>query len=810
MATLDLSKAQASVDMTDPGLVAYGMADGGPTATAWSWLTPDNHDLDLTGAGMTFDGNGRATGGLVTEISIDVGNDNAAVPDIVIKGAAISAPLLDDGADSFWSLLSGNDVILGPTNAFAPPGTNFVLFGDGITARSGASKGGDDVFDLGNAKVMVFGDVITVGRAVAGAPASVFTGGADVITAKASTFGQHLVGDVEKVLASGGLFGGNDTIVVNTTSIQSGVWGDVISIIGLEGDRAEVTGGNDRIEQGLGSVAQLVGDAGSMNSYAFLRGGNDEIYGNDQNDMIIGDVQNGGGTVIGGNDILSGGGGNDSISGDVLNNSTNRLVGGDDLVFGGDGNDTITGEYSLDPGANCTGGNDRLYGEAGDDIIFGQTGDDLLEGGTGNDQLTGGVGNDTYFTDSYGDIVTELAGEGYDTIMTTLDDLMLAANVEKLVYIGKGSFVGSGNTLSNYLMGGEGSDRFIADGSGQDIFDGYLGFDFMDFRRLEGAIINLRTLVTGGSAAGDTFYRIESFFGSDKAADSMTGGTEDVSFSGFGGNDTLRGGDGVDTLYGGVGDDRLDGGDGNDAFLGGEAGDDIISGGNGDDIADGGANNDAIRGDAGNDNLSGGTGNDQLQGGSGEDRLDGGTGVDTASYSGAAARVTVSLSNPAINSGDAAGDSFNSIENLVGSNFNDALNGNSVNNGIDGGAGNDMLKGYAGNDRLTGGTGQDIFVFNAALDGDTNVDIITDFNVAADTIHLDDLFFTALATGTLAASAFKDIADGPKDANDRIIYNSDTGALYYDADGSGSVYGNIRFATLIGNPNLTHADFVVI
>jgi serralysin len=810
MATLDLSKAQASVDMTDPDLVAHGMADGNPTPTSWSWLSPDNNDLDLTGAGLEFDGNGRATGGLVTEISIDVGNDNAAVPDILIKGAAMSAPLLDDGADGFWKLLSGNDVILGATNAFAPAGTNFVLFGDGITARAGASKGGDDVFDLGNAKVTAYGDLITVGRAVAGAPTVEFTGGADVMTAKASAFGQHIIGDVDKVLASGRVFGGNDTIVVNTTSIQSGVWGDVISIIGVEGDNAEVRGGNDRIEQGLGSVAQIVGDAGTMNSYAFLRGGNDEIYGNDQNDLIIGDVQNAGGTVIGGNDILSGGGGNDSISGDVLNNSTNRLVGGDDLIFGGDGNDSITGEYSVDPGANCTGGNDRLYGEAGDDIIFGQTGDDLLEGGTGNDRLTGGVGNDTYFTDSYGDIVTELAGEGYDTVMTTLDDLMLAEHVEKLVYIGKGNFIGSGNALSNYIMGGEGSDRLIADGSGQDIFDGYLGFDIMDFSRLGGAIINLRTLATGGSAAGASFYRIESFLGSDKAADSLTGGTENVSFSGLGGNDTLRGGDGADTLYGGIGDDRLDGGDGNDTFLGGDAGDDIISGGNGNDTADGGANNDTIRGDAGNDTLSGGTGNDTLQGGTGADILTGGTGADTASYSGAAARVIVSLSNPAINSGDAAGDRFDSIENLIGSNFNDALNGDKANNRINGGAGNDVIKGYAGNDTLTGGSGQDIFVFNSALNAATNVDTVTDFNVTADTIHLDNLIFTALANGALAASAFKDLADGAKDANDRIIYNSGTGALYYDADGSGTVYGNVRFATLTGAPDISHLDFIVI
>ncbi|WP_442578200.1 hypothetical protein ACSBOB_21965 [Mesorhizobium sp. ASY16-5R] len=70
---------------------------------------------------------------------------------------------------------------------------------------------------------------------------------------------------------------------------------------------------------------------------------------------------------------------------------------------------------------------------------------------------------------------------------------------------------------------------------------------------------------------------------------------------------------------------------------------------------------------------------------------------------------------------------------------------------------------------------------------------------------------TALVTiGALAASAFKDIAAGPKDANDRIIYNSDTGNLYYDADGSDAAFSNVKFAMLNGVPTLTAADFAVI
>ena len=70
---------------------------------------------------------------------------------------------------------------------------------------------------------------------------------------------------------------------------------------------------------------------------------------------------------------------------------------------------------------------------------------------------------------------------------------------------------------------------------------------------------------------------------------------------------------------------------------------------------------------------------------------------------------------------------------------------------------------------------------------------------------------SALTTlGTLAAAAFKDLADGPKDADDRIVYNSTTANLYYDADGSGSTFGNAKFANIANLADLTAADFVVI
>jgi Ca2+-binding RTX toxin-like protein len=101
-----------------------------------------------------------------------------------------------------------------------------------------------------------------------------------------------------------------------------------------------------------------------------------------------------------------------------------------------------------------------------------------------------------------------------------------------------------------------------------------------------------------------------------------------------------------------------------------------------------------------------------------------------------------------------------------------------------------------------------VFIFNAALDAATNVDEITDFSVADDTIRLDHLVFAALgAPGVLAASAFH-IGTQAADAGDRIVYDDVTGALSYDADGLGGAAG-IQFATLTVGLALTNADFSV-
>jgi Ca2+-binding RTX toxin-like protein len=197
----------------------------------------------------------------------------------------------------------------------------------------------------------------------------------------------------------------------------------------------------------------------------------------------------------------------------------------------------------------------------------------------------------------------------------------------------------------------------------------------------------------------------------------------------------------------------------------GSSGNNTLVGGSGDDELNGGSGNDVLTGGAGNDHLLGGSGNDNLDGGTGDDELEGGSG-------------------------------------------NDVLTGGSGNDHLSGGSGNDTLNGGLGQDELNGGSGKNVFIFNTAL-GASNIDIINDFRPIDDTFQLENAIFTSLTTtGTLSSSYLK-ISTAAGDSNDYIVYNSTTGVLYYDADGSGSGAA-VQIAMLGSKLALTNADFVVI
>ncbi|WP_081928722.1 family 16 glycosylhydrolase [Microvirga sp. BSC39] len=152
---------------------------------------------------------------------------------------------------------------------------------------------------------------------------------------------------------------------------------------------------------------------------------------------------------------------------------------------------------------------------------------------------------------------------------------------------------------------------------------------------------------------------------------------------------------------------------------------------------------------------------------------------------------------------------------MVGGAENNEFKGRGENDTLSGKGGNDRLWGSTGKDILTGGAGNDAFVFDTKANKKTNLDTITDFNVADDSIWLDNKIFTKLgkkgsdaAPEPLNKSFFA--IDKAKDSDDYIIYNKKTGHLLYDADGSGGKYEGLEIALLKKGLGLSHKDIFVI
>ena len=156
---------------------------------------------------------------------------------------------------------------------------------------------------------------------------------------------------------------------------------------------------------------------------------------------------------------------------------------------------------------------------------------------------------------------------------------------------------------------------------------------------------------------------------------------------------------------------------------------------------------------------------------------------------------------------------FSGNDTFNGSAGSDSINGYAGIDTLMGNAGADILRGGLGNDTLTGGTGKDGFRFDTTLHNTANVDTIKDFSVVDDTVQLENAIFKKLtATGQLNSTFFKANLTGvATDANDYIVYEKDTGKLFYDADGNGAG-AKVLFAVLgtSTHPAITAADFVVV
>ena len=200
-------------------------------------------------------------------------------------------------------------------------------------------------------------------------------------------------------------------------------------------------------------------------------------------------------------------------------------------------------------GATINGTNlaETLTGTGEEDIINGLGGDDTLNGGAGADTMVGGLGNDTYVVDNTGDVVTENANEGTDTVQAAVT-YTLAANVENLTLTGTGNINGTGNTLGNVLTGNSGDNVLtgldgndtLGGGAGDDTLDGGAGTDTASYAASSsGVTVSLATgTASGGDAQGDTLISIENLTGS---------GLNDT-LEGNGANNVLNGGAGTDTV----------------------------------------------------------------------------------------------------------------------------------------------------------------------------------------------------------------------------------------------------------------------
>jgi len=254
-----------------------------------------------------------------------------------------------------------------------------------------------------------------------------------------------------------------------------------------------------------------------------------------------------------------------------------------------------------------------------------------------------------------------------------------------------------------------------------------------------------------------------------------------------------------------------------------------LVGGNGNDLLTGLAGNDVLVGGAGKDTLKGGAGADRLDGGTGADSLFGGSGNDKYVVDNSADVVSEGLTqgrdliiasvsstlganveNMTLAGNGAINATGNALANtLVGNASNNVLRGYVGNDVLSGGLGDDVLAGGTGSDMLTGGLGKDVFLFDKPA-GIGNVDRITDFDILSDRVALDASDFSSLAAGALAKSAFAaNVAGTATTAGQFIVYETDTGKLFYDNNGNHSG-GATQIASLQANLKLSYQDFFVI
>ncbi|KQT58580.1 hypothetical protein ASG52_20795 [Methylobacterium sp. Leaf456] len=415
------------------------------------------------------------------------------------------------------------------------------------------------------------------------------------------------------------------------------------------------------------------------------------------------------------------------------------------------------GDHLSANGSELTSGA-AIVGSSARDMLIGSAFDDRLDGWTGSDQLTGNLGNDTFIVDNRGDRVFEAVGGGTDTVVAGVSYALQAGQEIELLRAGDdvgGAAINlAGNAFAQTIQGTFGAN--VLDGKGgADALYGYGGDDTYVVDNIGDRVFES---VGGGN---DTVLAVRSYtLQAGQEIETLSAlaplKTKALNLTGNEFAQTITGNDGANVLDGKGGADTLVGKGGNDTYLVDNWNDRVVE-------AKGGGQDTVIA--------------------SGNYRLGTGQEIETLQLAASTGKAGYTL---------------------VGNTFDNAIVGNAGNNKIEGGLGDDLL---------TGGAGRDSFVFASAL-GSDNVDHITDFAHGSDTVRLAKSLFTALGAGHLTDDAFKDLGDAGAavDADDRILYDHNTGDLSYDADGSGTAFTAIRFAVVDNHEkaHLDHADILIV
>jgi Ca2+-binding RTX toxin-like protein len=454
-----------------------------------------------------------------------------------------------------------NDTLLGEDTLFgdAAKGINVIWGNDGNDSISG--RGGDDSLYGGDGKDSLYGGM-----------------GNDSLSG--GTGSDSMVGGT-----------GDDIYVVddsgNTITENAGEGTDLVK------SSVTLTMAANVENLTLTGSAAINGTGNSLDNWIIGNGAVNSLYGGGGNDTLDGKA---------GDDSMAGGVGDDTYVvdsvGDILVESANS---GSDLVQSAVSltlgtnfeNLTLTGSAAISGTGNAL--DNVLIGNSGNNTLSGGDGNDTLDGGSGSDSLVGGLGNDTYVVNVTGDTIAENAGEGVDTVLSSVTKT-LAANLENLTLIGTAAINGTGNTMDNIVTGnaadnvlsGSSGNDLLSGGDGNDTLDGGTGNDTLDGGAGNGSLIggagndtfivdNTSTAMTENASEGTdlALASISLTLGANIENLTLTG-TSAINGTGNGlanvltGNSAangLIGGDGNDSLFGGSGMDTLDGGVGNDSWL---------------------------------------------------------------------------------------------------------------------------------------------------------------------------------------------------------------------------------------------------